>query len=46
MVAHFGSLGDSDRYEQLKKEWVEAHPAATPREYEQAMREIAARLGY
>ena len=38
---------DLDRlYEQEKRAWAEAHPAATPREYEQAMREIAARLGY
>lgn len=46
MVAHLGSLGASDRYEQLKREWAETHPEATSREYEQAMQEIAARLGY
>jgi hypothetical protein len=32
-------------YEQLKQEWVEAHPGATPAEYEAAMREICEMLG-
>jgi hypothetical protein len=32
-------------YEQLKAEWVEAHPGATPAEYEAAMREICEMLG-
>jgi t-SNARE complex subunit (syntaxin) len=46
MVAHFGSLGASESYEQLKREWAEAHPEATPKEYEKAIREIAKRLDY
>jgi hypothetical protein len=36
----------SQQYEQLKTEWVEAHPEATPQEYERAIREIAQRIGY
>jgi t-SNARE complex subunit (syntaxin) len=36
----------SQQYEKLKREWAEAHPEATPQEYEQAIREIAAMLGY
>lgn len=34
-----------DAYEAAKREWIAAHPKATAEEYEQAMREIAARLG-
>jgi hypothetical protein len=32
-------------YEQLKQEWVDAHPGATPAEYEAAMRVICEQLG-
>jgi hypothetical protein len=46
MVAHFGSLSASERYEQLKREWADAHPEATSQEYEKAMQEIASRLNY
>lgn len=34
---------DWAQYEQDKRAWVEAHPAADPQEYQQAMREIASR---
>jgi len=33
-------------YEREKAAWIAAHPEATPKEYEQAIQEIAARLGY
>jgi hypothetical protein len=33
------------RYEHLKQAWIQANPSATPRQYEQAMRAIARRLG-
>ncbi|WP_166642713.1 hypothetical protein [Methylocaldum gracile] len=32
-------------YEILKREWIDAHPAATPAEYEAAMRVICEQLG-
>lgn len=34
------------RYEWEKAAWVEAHPNATPREYELAIQAICRRLGY
>jgi t-SNARE complex subunit (syntaxin) len=46
MVAHFGPVSASEKYEQLKREWADAHPEATSEEYERAIREIAARLNY
>jgi t-SNARE complex subunit (syntaxin) len=33
------------RYEQLKKEWIQANPNATNQEYQAAMRRIAAKCG-
>lgn len=36
----------SAQYEAAKQEWAAAHPEATPKEYEKAIREIADRLGY
>lgn len=37
---------DLDRiYEMQKQSWAAEHPAATPAEYEKAIREIAERLG-
>ena len=33
------------RYELLKQKWIEDHQDATAKEYEQAMREIARKLG-
>jgi len=33
------------RYEQLKREWVDSHPDATPEEYEKAMFAIAKKAG-
>lgn len=32
-------------YEAAKRAWIDAHPGATPAQYEAAMRAIAARLG-
>lgn len=32
-------------YERLKYEWISAHPAATPTEYQDAMRELAQKCG-
>ena len=32
-------------YEAAKRAWVDAHPDATPEQYDAAMREIAERLG-
>jgi len=32
-------------YEQLKREWIAKNPNATDREWNKAMREIAARCG-
>lgn len=32
-------------YERLKQYWIAKHPEATPREYEQAMRECAEKAG-
>ena len=34
-----------ERYEQLKADWAFKHPESTPAAYNQAMREIAERLG-
>jgi hypothetical protein len=33
------------QYEQLKREWVDSHPDATPEEYEQAMLALAEQEG-
>jgi hypothetical protein len=33
-------------YEAEKQDWIAKHPEATPQEYEQAMREIAKRIGF
>lgn len=33
------------RYEQLKHKWIAENPDATAKEYEQAMRELARKLG-
>lgn len=33
------------KYEALKRRWIAAHPGATPREYEAAIRRIARRCG-
>jgi hypothetical protein len=32
-------------YESAKREWIAAHPGATPEQYEAAMKAIAERLG-
>jgi len=32
-------------YELMKQEWIAKHPNASPREYEQAMNEIAKKAG-
>ena len=32
-------------YEAAKRAWIEAHPGATPEQYEAAMRAIARRYG-
>ena len=32
-------------YEAAKREWIAAHPDATPEQYDAAMRAIAERLG-
>jgi hypothetical protein len=37
--------GDYQQYEQLKREWVDSHPDATPEEYEQAMLALAEQEG-
>ena len=34
-----------ERYESLKAAWIAAHPNATPRQYQDAMRQIADRMG-
>lgn len=36
---------DYVRYEQLKREWTQKHPGATPEEYEVAIRRIANECG-
>jgi hypothetical protein len=36
----------SQQYERVKAAWIADHPDATSQEYEQAIREIAARLNY
>lgn len=33
------------KYEFLKRAWIKANPAATPAEYEAAMRELARKAG-
>jgi len=33
------------RYEQEKREWIDAHPESTPEQYQEAIRVIAARCG-
>ena len=33
------------RYEQMKRQWIAAHPQATPQQYEAAMRAIARKCG-
>lgn len=34
-----------ETYELLKQEWIAKHPNSTPQEYENAMRNIARKLG-
>lgn len=36
---------DWARYAQMKREWVDQHPNATPSEYDAAMRKIAKECG-
>lgn len=36
---------DWAEYERQKREWVKAHPQATPTEYEAAMQRIAREVG-
>lgn len=38
-------MGKWKRYSQMTEQWLRKHPYATPQEYEQACRAIAARLG-
>jgi hypothetical protein len=33
------------QYEQLKREWIEKHPNATPAQYQKAMQVIARKCG-
>lgn len=40
-----GLREDVQSYERLKREWIDKHPEASPREYEQAMRRIARECG-
>ena len=42
-ISHY--FPDFALYEKLKKEWIEAHPNATPLEYHAAMSAIAQRCG-
>lgn len=40
-------LENLDRiYEAEKQAWIAQHPEETPEQYEQAMKEIAKRIGY
>lgn len=34
-----------EQYEEMKRAWIKAHPEATPEEYQNAMRRIAAKCG-
>jgi len=45
-VAHFGPIRNDESYESEKRAWVEAHPEATPEQYQQAIKQIAERLNY
>ena len=42
---YFYEQATMHRYEQLKREWVAAHPDHTPAQYEAAMKALAKRLG-
>lgn len=38
-------MSDYQKYESMKYEWIRANPAATPEQYQQAMRKIAEKCG-
>jgi len=38
-------MSNYQQYEQMKREWILAHPSATSHEYQVAMRRIAEKCG-
>lgn len=41
----YGLRADIQKYERLKREWIEAHPEATSNEYQAAMTRLACECG-